>query len=216
MATVTISLRAQGRLRRQGASRGWPSPLPARAGHPRLIAVTMTRRRGRPSTIMGLDFFTSSTTGRPPDKSSARWPSSTARCSASRIALLIAVPVSIGIALFMTEVAPRWLRRPIVYVIDLLAVVPSVVFGLWGVLVLVRRHQGRLRLARTTPFGGIPVARHALRRRQRQRSGVHDRRADPGHHDHPDHHLAHPRGVRHRARRATGKAPSPWAPPAGR
>ena len=36
----------------------------------------------------------------------------------------------------MTQVAPRWLRRPIVYVIDLLAVVPSVVFGLWGVLVL--------------------------------------------------------------------------------
>ena len=45
------------------------------------------------------------------------------------------VPVSIGIALFVTQVAPRWLRRPIVYVTDLLAVVPSVVFGLWGVLV---------------------------------------------------------------------------------
>jgi phosphate transport system permease protein len=48
------------------------------------------------------------------------------------IALLIAVPVSIGIALFVTEVAPRRLRRPIVYTIDLLAAVPSVVFGLWA------------------------------------------------------------------------------------
>jgi phosphate transport system permease protein len=54
----------------------------------------------------------------------------------SIIALIFAVPASIGIALFVTEVAPTWFRKPIVYVIDLLAVVPSVVFGLWGVLVL--------------------------------------------------------------------------------
>ena len=51
------------------------------------------------------------------------------------IALVISVPVSIGIALLLTEVVPyRW-SRPIVYVIDLLAVVPSVVWGLWGILV---------------------------------------------------------------------------------
>jgi phosphate transport system permease protein len=54
----------------------------------------------------------------------------------SIIALVFAVPLSVGIALFMTEVAPPWLKRPVVSVIDLLAVVPSVVFGLWGVLVL--------------------------------------------------------------------------------
>jgi len=54
----------------------------------------------------------------------------------SAIALVFAVPVSIGIALFMTEVAPPWLKRPVVALVDLLAVVPSVVFGLWGVLVL--------------------------------------------------------------------------------
>jgi phosphate transport system permease protein len=51
------------------------------------------------------------------------------------IALVMAVPVSIGIALLLTEVVPyRW-SRPVVYVIDLLAVVPSVVWGLWGILV---------------------------------------------------------------------------------
>jgi phosphate transport system permease protein len=51
------------------------------------------------------------------------------------IAIVMAVPVSIGIALLLTEVVPyRW-SRPIVYVIDLLAVVPSVVWGLWGILV---------------------------------------------------------------------------------
>src|SRR5262249_48837637 len=53
----------------------------------------------------------------------------------SAIALIMSVPVSIGIALLLTEVVPyRW-ARPIVYVIDLLAVVPSVVWGLWGILV---------------------------------------------------------------------------------
>ncbi len=54
----------------------------------------------------------------------------------SFVAVLIAVPLSVGIALFTTDVGPRWLRNPVGYVIDLLAVVPSVVFGLWGVFVL--------------------------------------------------------------------------------
>ncbi|HEX6932912.1 MAG TPA: phosphate ABC transporter permease subunit PstC [Streptosporangiaceae bacterium] len=51
------------------------------------------------------------------------------------IAIVIAVPVSVAIALLLTEVVPRRWARPIVYVIDLLAVVPSVVWGLWGILV---------------------------------------------------------------------------------
>jgi phosphate transport system permease protein len=55
---------------------------------------------------------------------------------ASAIALAIAVPVSIGLALFITEIAPKKLRTPVVYLIDLLAAVPSVVYGLWGILVL--------------------------------------------------------------------------------
>jgi phosphate transport system permease protein len=48
------------------------------------------------------------------------------------IAMIIAIPISIGIALFVTEVCPRRARRPIIYTIDLLAAVPSVVFGLWA------------------------------------------------------------------------------------
>ncbi len=55
---------------------------------------------------------------------------------ASLIALVLAVPVSIGIALFTTEVVPRRLRGLVTATIDLLAAVPSVVYGLWGVLVL--------------------------------------------------------------------------------
>lgn len=54
----------------------------------------------------------------------------------SVIALALAVPVSIGIALFVTDVAPRRIRRPIVYTVDLLAAIPSVVYGLWALIVL--------------------------------------------------------------------------------
>src|SRR5204862_7380337 len=52
------------------------------------------------------------------------------------IAIIMAVPVSVAVALLLTEVVPRRWARPIVYVVDLLAVVPSVVWGLWGILVL--------------------------------------------------------------------------------
>ncbi len=55
----------------------------------------------------------------------------------SVIALIVAVPISVGIALFVSEISPGWLRRPVVTLIDLLAAVPSVVYGLWGLLVLV-------------------------------------------------------------------------------
>jgi phosphate transport system permease protein len=53
----------------------------------------------------------------------------------SFIALLIAVPVSFGIALFLTELSPRWLKRPLGIAIELLAAVPSIVYGMWGLLV---------------------------------------------------------------------------------
>ena len=53
----------------------------------------------------------------------------------SAIALVIAVPVSFGIALFLTELSPRWLKRPLGTAIELLAAVPSIVYGMWGLMV---------------------------------------------------------------------------------
>jgi phosphate transport system permease protein len=53
----------------------------------------------------------------------------------SLIALVIAVPVSFGIALFLTELSPAWLKRPLGVAIELLAAVPSIVYGMWGLLV---------------------------------------------------------------------------------
>ena len=55
--------------------------------------------------------------------------------STSLIALIIAVPVSFGIALFLSELSPVWLRRPLGIAIELLAAVPSIVYGMWGLMV---------------------------------------------------------------------------------
>ncbi|MFI2642604.1 phosphate ABC transporter permease subunit PstC [Streptomyces sp. NPDC018610] len=60
----------------------------------------------------------------------------------SVVAMVIAVPVAVAIALFLTHYAPRRLSGPISYVIDLLAAVPSIVYGLWGALVLVPHMDG--------------------------------------------------------------------------
>ena len=54
----------------------------------------------------------------------------------SIIALIIAVPVGLGIAIFLTELCPQWLRRPIGVAIELLAGIPSIIYGMWGFFVL--------------------------------------------------------------------------------
>lgn len=55
----------------------------------------------------------------------------------SALALLLATPLAVGVAIFLSEFAPRWLRTPVAFLVDLLAAIPSVVFGLWGIFVLV-------------------------------------------------------------------------------
>jgi phosphate transport system permease protein len=74
----------------------------------------------------------------------------------SVIAIIIAFPVSIGVALLLTEVVPRRAATPIIYVIDLLAVVPSVIWGLWGVLVFVPWVQ-HVYASVASGVNGIPV-----------------------------------------------------------
>src|SRR5208337_5306521 len=54
----------------------------------------------------------------------------------SALALIIAVPLSLGVALCLSELAPVWLKRPIAFLVALLAAIPSVVYGLWAIFVL--------------------------------------------------------------------------------
>ena len=120
-----------------------------------LIAFTMTSRSTDALRHMGLDFFTTKRWS-PPDQVYGILSYIFGTVYTAVIALTLAVPVSLGIALFITQVAPRWLRSAMTYVVDLLAVVPSVVFGLWGVLVLAKHITGFYGwLSRT--FHGWPV-----------------------------------------------------------
>jgi phosphate transport system permease protein len=73
------------------------------------------------------------------------------------IALVISVPISIGIALFVTEVAPRRLRKPIIYTVDLLAAIPSVVYGLWALNALTPHPLADVYQSISDATAGIPV-----------------------------------------------------------
>lgn len=74
----------------------------------------------------------------------------------SFIALVIAVPVSFGIALFLTELSPRWLKRPLGTAIELLAAVPSIVYGMWGLLVFGPLLANYVQQPLQRAFGDVP------------------------------------------------------------
>jgi phosphate transport system permease protein len=82
----------------------------------------------------GLDFFTSSVWD-PVSEEFGGLVMIYGTLATSLIALVIAVPVSFGIAVFLTELSPAWLKRPLGTAIELLAAVPSIVYGMWGLLV---------------------------------------------------------------------------------
>lgn len=63
----------------------------------------------------------------------------------SLIALLLAVPVSFGIAFFLTEVAPRWLRAPVASAVELLAGIPSIIYGMWGLFIFAPFFAARIK-----------------------------------------------------------------------
>jgi phosphate transport system permease protein len=73
----------------------------------------------------------------------------------SVIGMLIAVPMSVGIALYITGIAPAWLRRPLSYLVDLLAAIPSVVFGFWGIFALIPAVQPIVSFL-TSTLGKVP------------------------------------------------------------
>ncbi len=76
----------------------------------------------------------------------------------SAIALVIATPLALGVAVFLSEFAPGWLRQPVAFVVDLLAAIPSVVYGLWAIFVLepLMRHPIVPFLRDTLHFGALP------------------------------------------------------------
>ncbi len=75
----------------------------------------------------------------------------------SALALLIGVPISLGIAIFLSELAPDFLRVPLTYIVELLAAVPSVVYGLWGIFVLVPVMRAWIEPPIQAALGFLPI-----------------------------------------------------------
>ena len=74
----------------------------------------------------------------------------------SIVALVIAVPIAFGIAFFLTEIAPAWMRRPVGTAIELLAAVPSIIYGMWGFFVIVPIMSQYVQPTVIDWFDGIP------------------------------------------------------------
>lgn len=75
----------------------------------------------------------------------------------SAIALMIGIPVSFGIALFLTELAPIWLRRPLGTAIELLAAIPSIIYGMWGLFIFAPVFSEHVQPLLTKTLGSIPL-----------------------------------------------------------
>jgi len=106
----------------------------------------------------GLSFFTESRWSRGAGVFGAA-PAIYGTLVSSAIALVVATPLALGVAIFLSEFAPAWLRQPVAFLVDLLAAVPSVVYGLWGVFALVpalREHVMPF-LADTLGLAGTPL-----------------------------------------------------------
>jgi phosphate transport system permease protein len=106
-----------------------------------LIAWVVFRAGWPALRTFGLSFFTESGWDAVNGKFGAA-PAVYGTIVSSIVALLIATPLAVGVAIFLAEFAPSWIRQPIAFFVDLLAAIPSVVYGLWGILVLVPAIRG--------------------------------------------------------------------------
>ena len=77
----------------------------------------------------------------------------------SLLALLLAVPVSIGVALYLNELAPDWLSRPLSFIVEMLAAIPSIVYGLWGLFVLAPILRDPVQIFLSKYFSFLPFFR---------------------------------------------------------
>ncbi|MEO7217996.1 MAG: phosphate ABC transporter permease subunit PstC [Gemmatimonadaceae bacterium] len=100
------------------------------------IAVEIGRAAWPALHQLGFSFLTSSEWDVPAGKFGAA-PAIFGTVVSSFLALIIATPLALGVALFLSELAPRWLQQPVAFLVDLLAAIPSVVYGLWGIFVLI-------------------------------------------------------------------------------
>jgi phosphate transport system permease protein len=104
----------------------------------------------------GFGFLTSSVWNVGKDQYGA-WVAISGTLTSAIIALVIGVPISIGIAIFLTQLCPPWLRRPVSTIIELLAAVPSIIYGMWGLFVFAPLFAKYVQIPLTTIVEGMPI-----------------------------------------------------------
>jgi phosphate transport system permease protein len=104
----------------------------------------------------GLGFITSSVWDVQRDQYGA-WVAIVGTLTSALIALVIGVPVSLGIAVFLTQLCPPWLKRPVATTIELLAAVPSIIYGMWGLFVFAPLFAQYVQIPVSSIVEGLPI-----------------------------------------------------------
>jgi phosphate transport system permease protein len=104
----------------------------------------------------GFDFITGSQWDTQEDIYGA-WPAIAGTLSTALIAMIIGVPLSMGIAIYLTQLAPPWFKRPVSTAIELLAAVPSIIYGMWGLFVFVPLFAAYVQTPVSKIMEGLPI-----------------------------------------------------------
>lgn len=104
----------------------------------------------------GLEFLTSSVWDTQSDRYGA-WPAILGTLTTSIIAMVIGLPISLGIAIFLTQLAPAWIKKPVATAVELLAAVPSIIYGMWGLFVFVPLFAHYVQIPVSQLTEGLPI-----------------------------------------------------------
>lgn len=85
------------------------------------------------------------------------WPAIVGTLTTSLIAMVIGLPISLGIAIFLTQLAPGWMRKPVATAVELLAAVPSIIYGMWGLFVFVPLFATYFQMPVSQLTEGLPI-----------------------------------------------------------
>ena len=119
----------------------------------------------------GLGFVTNSVWDVNNDQYGA-WPAIVGTLTSALIALVIGVPISLGIAVFLTQLSPSWLKQPVATTVELLAAVPSIIYGMWGLFVFAPLFARYVQVPVSELVEGIPILGTILYARVPSGAGV--------------------------------------------
>ncbi|NNM74677.1 phosphate ABC transporter permease subunit PstC [Enterovirga aerilata] len=100
------------------------------------------------------------------------WPAIAGTLSSAFIALVIGVPISLGIAVFLTQLSPPWLKAPIATAVELLAAVPSIIYGMWGLFVFAPLVANYIQVPLNSVVEGLPIVGTILYSRVPSGTGI--------------------------------------------